>query len=46
LVTINAAYKNKSLPVNTLNDAQDVAAKLRTLKFEVKLKENVSAWQM
>ncbi len=40
LVIGNAAYKNEAPLTNTLNDARDVAAKLRILGFDVELKKN------
>ncbi len=41
LVIGNAAYKNQSVLLNTLNDARDVAAQLKVLGFKVTKVENV-----
>jgi len=43
LVIGNARYVNERPLVNTLNDARAVAAQLRTMGFEVSLKEDLSA---
>jgi uncharacterized caspase-like protein len=42
LVIGNSAYRNVSSLINPVNDATDIAAKLRTLQFDVLLGTDVS----
>jgi hypothetical protein len=42
LVIGNAAYEHESVLVNTLNDAEAMARRLRALDFEVTLEKNLN----